>query len=238
MGDIYCGLRGFSRKAFDRLDLQSTGMEFALEMIVKATLLRQRISEVPTVLRRDGRSRPPHLRSWRDGRRSLLLYLSSVPTGLFLYPGLAAMLGGLALGAALVRGPLRFGELHLDVHTLLYCATALIVGFQLVSYSVYLRLLMVTARLLPPDPVFTRRLSAIKLEHGLAAGGLLVLTGLVLTLRAVGVWRAHAFGDLDPFEVMRVAIPAATTITLGLQVGAAALFLSLVKWQIRARQSG
>jgi glycosyltransferase involved in cell wall biosynthesis len=237
-GDIYCGLRGFTRETYDNLDLQSMGMEFALEMIIKATLLRLRISEVPTVLQRAGRSRPPHVRAWRDGRRSLLLYLSCVPGWFFLYPGIAAMAIGLLFGALLLRGPLHIGRLHLDVHTLLYCGTAVLVGFQLVSYSVYLRLLMLTARLLPPDPDFTRRVGTLKLEHGLAAGGALVLAGVLLTVRALGIWRAHAFGDLDPFEVMRLAIPAATTITLGLQIGAAALFFSLLKWQIRVRHAG
>jgi hypothetical protein len=236
--DVYCGLRGFTRDAFGRLDVRSAGMEFALEMIVKSSLLRMRVSEVPTVLRRDGRSRPPHLSTWRDGRRSLLLYLASMPRGLFFYPGLVALIGGLGLGAALSFRSLQLGPVSLDVHTLLYCATAVIVGFQLVAYSVCLRLMMVAEHLLPPDPGFVRRLSAIKLEHGVAVGGLLALVGLLLSLGAVSVWREHDFGNLDPFEVMRLTIPAATAITLGLQVVAAAMFLSLVKWQIRSRHSG
>jgi hypothetical protein len=239
VGDVYCGLRGFSRPAFDRLDLQSVGMEFALEMIVKARLLGMRLSEVPTTLSRDGRGGgPSHLRSWRDGRRSLLLYLSSIPRGLFLYPGIAAMVAGLVLGGLITHGALRVGAARLDVHTLLYCSAAVVLGFQLVAYSVLLRLLMLSARLLPADDGFLHRVEAVRLEHGLVTGVLLVLAGGVGTGYLVNLWRARDFGDLDPFLVMRVAIPSVTAITLGLQVCFAALFLSLVKWQIRSRSAG
>jgi len=237
VGDAYCGLRGLSRDAFLRLDQQSTGMEFALEMLVKATLLRMRISEVPTTLSPDGRGRPAHLRSWRDGRRSLLLYLASMPRGLFLYPGIALLVIGGVLGAVLVVRPLAIGTVHLDVHTLLCCAGAVLLGAQLMTYSVVLRFLMVTARLLPPDPPFMRRLSRLKIEHGLAAGTALVGAGLAGVVYLVGIWRARSFGGLDPFSAMRVAIPSVTAITLGLQVAFAALFLSLVKWQMRSRKA-
>jgi hypothetical protein len=238
LGDVYCGLRGLSRDAFLRLDQQSTGMEFALEMVVKARLLGMRISEVPTTLSPDGRGRPPHLRTWRDGRRSLLLYLASMPRGLFLYPGIALVLVGLALGGVLVARPLTIGTVHLDVHTLLYCAAAVLLGAQLVAHSVVLRFLMLTARLLPEDPPFMRMLSRLRLEYGLGAGAALVASGLAGVVYLVGVWRARSFGDLDPFSTMRVAIPSATAIALGLQVASAALFLSLVKWQVRSRAAG
>ena len=238
VGDVYCGLRGFSREAFARLDLQSTGMEFALEMLVKARLLGMRISEVPTTLSPDGRDRPPHLRTWRDGRRSLLLYLASVPSGLFLYPGLAIAVIGLVVGSVLVVDPVRIGRVHFDVHTLLLCAFALLLGVQLVSQWVVLRFLMVHERLLPPDPTFMERLARLKLEYGLLAGSALVLGGMGGLVYLVECWRASGFGSLDPFSAMRVAIPSATAIALGFQVGTAALFLSLVKWPFRTRSSG
>jgi hypothetical protein len=238
IGDVYCGLRGMTRAAFDRFDQQSMGMEFALEMVVKASLMGMRISEVPTTLAPDRRGRQPHLRTWRDGRRSLLLYLASMPRGLFLYPGLALLAVGLALGAALVAGPRTVAGVSLDVHTLLYCAVAVLLGGQLVAHSIVLRFLMVTARLLPPDPAFLRWLSKAKLEYGLAAGGALAFGGLAGVAYLVEVWRSRSFGNLDPFSTMRVAIPSAAAIALGLQVAFAALFLSLVKWQVRSRAEG
>jgi glycosyltransferase involved in cell wall biosynthesis len=236
--DVYCGLRGMSRAAFGRLDMQSSGMEFALEMLVKAKLLGMRISEVPTTLSRDRRGRPPHLQTWRDGRRSLLLYLASMPQGLFLYPGLVLLGLGLVAGAILAAGPISFHGVHFDVHTLLLCGTAVFLGFQLVAYSVVLRFLMITARLLPPQPRFMAWLGRLKLEHGLGAGLALAFAGLTGVLRVLRMWEVRSFGDLDPFSTMRIAIPSVTAIALGIQVAFASLFLSLVKWQVRSRSSG
>lgn len=235
LGDVYCGLRGLNRTAIARLDLQSTGMEFALEMVVKAGLLKLKISEVPTTLSPDGRDRPPHLNTWRDGRRSLLLYFSSMPSGLLLYPGLALMLLGLIGGAALVMTPITVLDVRLDVHTLLYCGAAVLLGFQLVTYSVILRFLMISARLLPPQPRFSRWVNGLRLEHGLFVGLVLVGAGLGSVIWLLGNWQADGFGNLDPFQTMRIAIPSAIAITLGFQVAFAALFLSLVDWQARAR---
>jgi glycosyltransferase involved in cell wall biosynthesis len=237
VGDVYCGLRGFSRAAFKRLDLRSVGMEFALEMIVKATLLKMRLSEVPITLSVDGRGRPPHLRTWSDGRRSLLVYLACMPSGLFFYPGLGTLAVGLLLAAVLAYRPLSMGRVHLDIHTLLYCGCAVTIGFQLVSYSVFLRLIMTAERLLPPEGGLVDRLGSIGVVPGLAAGGSLVLAGLGATLYLFRVWQDTGFGNLDPFYVMRFAIPSATAIALGLQVAAAVLFLSLVRWRISSRHT-
>lgn len=237
IGDVYCGLRGLRRSIAQRLDLQSSGMEFALEMIVKAKLVGLRISEVPTTLSPDGRGRPPHLNTWRDGRRSLLLYLASMPSGLMLYPGLALMLIGLVLGATLVARPLEVAGLHLDVHTLLYCSAAVVLGFQLVAYSATLRFLMVTAKLLPPE-IGTGRLIQVRAEHAFAAGLLVMLLGLSGIVWLLNIWSRQSFGDLDPFQTMRIAIPSATAIALGFQVIFASLFVSLAKWQARTRISG
>jgi hypothetical protein len=237
LGDVYCGLRGLSRAACDRLDLQSTGMELALEMVVKAKLLGMRISEVPTTLSPDGRGRPPHLNTWRDGRRSLLLYLASMPRGIFLYPGLALVALGLLIGGALTQGPITIRGVHYDIHTLLLSSMAVLLGFQLVVQSVVLRYLMTTARLLPPQRGFEYRIATLRMEYGVALGLALVLAGCAGILRIVYVWEAGSFGDLDPFSTMRIAIPSVTGIGLGLQVVFASLFLSLVKWQARARTS-
>ena len=237
LGDVYCGLRGLSRAALDRLDLQSAGMELALEMLVKARLLGMRVTEVPTTLSPDRRGRAPHLDTWRDGRRSLLLYLASMPHGLFLYPGLALLALGLGLGAVLALRPLTVRGVHFDVHTLLVCWIAALLGFQLVTQSIVLRFLMVSARLLPPDPRFMERLGQLRLEHGLGAGFVVALSGLSGILWVVGSWGLHAFGNLDPFATMRVVIPSVAAVALGFQVAFAALFLSLVKWQARSREA-
>ena len=237
LGDVYCGLRGMRREMLTQLDLQSSGMEFALEMIVKAKLLGFRMSEVPTTLAPDGRGRPPHLNTWRDGRRSLLLYVASLPSGLLLYPGVALMVLGLGFGTVLAWRPIEIFQVHFDVHTLLYCSAAVILGFQLIAYSVALRFLMSTARLLPAK-ASEGGLLHVPSEHGLAAGLVIMTLGLAGVLWLLGVWREGEFGDLDPFFAMRIAIPSVTAITLGLQISFAALFMSLAKWHVRTRRGG
>jgi hypothetical protein len=235
LGDVYCGLRGMKRDAFDRLDVQSSGMEFALEMLVKARLLGLRISEVPTSLSPDRRGRPSHLDTWRDGRRSLLLYLASMPQGVFLYPGLVLLAVGGVVGGLLSAHPRSILGLHLDIHTLLVCAFAVLLGGQLVAYSIVLRFLMITARLLPPEPRFMDRFGRLKLEHGLGLGVAFVLAGLAGLVWVVRIWEVGSFGSLDPFAMMRIVIPSVTAIALGFQAAFVALFLSLVKWQVRSR---
>jgi glycosyltransferase involved in cell wall biosynthesis len=234
IGDVYCGLRGLRRATIDRLELQSSGMELALEMVVKASLLKLKLSEVPTTLAPDGRGRPSHLDTWRDGRRSLLLYFSSMPSGLLLYPGIFLMGLGLTVGSILAMTPIAIFQVHLDVHTLLYCGAAVLLGFQLITYSVILRFLMITAKLIPPQPRFLRWVNSLKFEHGVSVGTALVAAGLAGVFWIVGIWEEEHFGNLDPFQTMRIAIPSAIAITLGFQVTFAALFLSLVDWQSRA----
>lgn len=238
IGDVYCGLRGLQRSLFERLELQSSGMEFALEMIVKSKRLGVTIAEVPTTLSPDGRGRPPHLNTWRDGRRSLLFYLASLPSGLLLYPGIALMLLGLGLGTALAVRPITVGRVHLDVHTLLYCGAAVLLGFQLVTYSIVLGMFMVAARLIPSHSAFTSWVLEQKFERGLGLGVVIASAGLVGVVWILRAWQADSFGALDPFSTMRIAIPSAIAITLGLQVICAALFLAMAKWLVatRARQ--
>ncbi len=238
LGDVYCGLRGLRRSAFERLELQSSGMEFALEMVVKASLLSMKISEVPTTLSPDGRGRPPHLNTWRDGRRSLLLYFSSMPSGLLLYPGILLTVLGLTAGSILAMTPITVFHVHLDVHTLLYCGAAVLLGFQLITYSIVLRFLMIAAKLIPPQPRFSRWVSRLKIEHGLGVGLALIGAGLAGVVWLLQIWQGKQFGNLDPFQTMRIAIPSAIAITLGFQVAFAALFLSLVDWQARASKGG
>jgi len=195
-GDFHCGLRGFNKAAITRLDLRTTGMEFASEMVVKATLQGLRVAEVPTTLSPDGRSRPPHLRSWRDGWRHLRFLLLYSPRWLFLYPGMLLMLSGLAIGLWLLPGPRIIGQVTLDVHTLLFAAMALDIGFQAVAFAVLAKVFAISEGLLPEDPRLNKLFRWITLETGLVSGGGLLLVGFALTASALGVWGARSFGPL------------------------------------------
>lgn len=227
-GDFHCGLRGFRKDAIERLDLRTTGMEFASEMVVKATLHGLRLSEVPTTLSPDGRSRPPHLRSWRDGWRHLRFLLLYSPRWLFLYPGLALMLAGVLTGLWLLPGPRTVGGVTFDVHTLLYAAAAIIIGFQAITFAAFTKVFAISERLLPEDPRLTRIFRVVKLETGLIVGALCIVIGLAGSLYAVGDWGVRSFGSLNPVQTLRIVIPATTLLTLGFQTMLASFFLSVL----------
>ncbi len=227
-GDFHCGLRAFSKSALARMDLHTTGMEFASEMVVKATLYKMRITEVPTTLAPDGRSRRPHLRSWRDGWRHLRFLLLYSPRWLFLYPGALLMFLGLLFGTWLMFRPIRVGHVFFDVNSLLYAAMAIVIGFQSISFAVFTKIFAISEGLLPEDPRLNKAFKFITLETGLIAGIGLVLLGLITTLIAVGLWGKHRFGELDPRKVMRIAIPAATSLVLGCQIIFSSFFLSVL----------
>jgi hypothetical protein len=227
--DFHCGLRGFDREAIRALDLQAQGMEFASEMVVKATLQRLRIAEVPTTLSPDGRNRPPHLRSWRDGWRHLRFLLLFSPRWLFLYPGASMLMLGLALMAWLLPGPRMVAGFGLDVHTLFYAGTAIIVGFQSMLFAVFTKVYAIREGFLPPDPRFARAIGLLSLEVGLLAGGALLLAGLAASAFALGAWGERGFGDLSPSDVMRLVIPSGTAIVMALQVMYGAFFISVLE---------
>lgn len=227
-GDFHCGLRGFSKTAIMRLDLRTTGMEFASEMVVKATLQGLSISEVPTTLSPDGRLRAPHLRTWRDGWRHLRFLLMYSPRWLFLYPGFALMLLGAAVTAWLLPGPRSVGPLTLDVHTLLYASAAILVGFQAVLFAVLTKVFAIGVGLLPPDGRLQRLSRSITLEWGLLVGVVLIVGGLVGSTLAVGIWGSRAFGPLEPGETLRLVIPAVVAVALGSQVVLSSFFLSIL----------
>ncbi|HEX5884054.1 MAG TPA: glycosyltransferase family 2 protein [Pyrinomonadaceae bacterium] len=227
-GDFHCGLRGFSKAAIQRLDLRTTGMEFASETVVKASLHGLRITEVPTTLSIDGRSRPPHLRSWRDGWRHLRFLLLYSPRWLFLYPGLFLMLLGALVSGWLLVGPRVVEGVTLDVHTLLYAAVAIIIGYQTVIFAIFTKVFAITEGLLPEDPRLTTLFRHIKLEIGIIAGSLLFVGGIALSVYALSFWSATSFGPLDPSRTLRLVIPAATLITLGLQTMLSSFFLSIL----------
>jgi len=226
--DVYCGMRGFSKETYARLQLRCTGMEFATEMIIKATLGRERIAEVPISLHPDGRrSHPPHLRTFRDGWRTLRLFLLFTPRWLFLVPGLAL----LALGGAgyLVALPgVTIGRATFDVHTLLFASLALLAGQQAIAFALFAKTFAIGEGLLPLDRRTARFFEVATLERGLLLGAAMMLIGLVLlSLIAVEWWRS-AFGPLDYPRTMRVAIPGATLTALGLQTVLGSFFGSML----------
>lgn len=227
-GDFYCGLRGFSRKAYAKMRPCSTEMTFALEMLVRATIFGLRVSEVPTTLSPDAPGRAPHLRTWRDGWRSLRFFMLFSPRWLFWYPGLILVFIGAAVGLWLLPGPKRVGGVMLDVHTLLFAATAVSLGYQSLVFAACAKVLAVNTGLHPPSSRFVWFTRRVTLEGCLVVGGLIVAIGVVLAGFAVGGWRAQHFGDLDPFSTMRLAIPSVLALMLGLQTVFAGFFLGLL----------
>lgn len=226
--DFHCGLRGFDREAIQSLKLRTTGMEFASEMVVRATLAGLSITEVPTTLRPDGRSTPPKLRTWRDGWRHLRFLLLYSPRWLFLYPGLALCILGVGVGAWLLPGPRHMGKVSLDVHTLMYAALAVLVGYQSVLFAFFTKVFAITEGLLPEDPRLSRLFRHATLETGLIAGSGLVLAGVIATVFAVRAWEVQAFGNLDPTQTLRLVIPAAVSLAIGCQTILASFFLSVL----------
>ena len=228
VGDFHCGLRGFSKNAVLRMDLRTTGMEFASEMVVKATLFRMRIAEVPTTLVPDGRSRPPHLRSWRDGWRHLRFLLLYSPRYLFLIPGLILIIGGLAVGLALLPGPLHIGSVTFDIHTLLYAAIAVTLGYQSVIFALFTKVFAITEGLLPEDTRLNRVFRYVTLESGLWAGVGLLFAGVGGTVWAFNTWSGARFGPQEPRDLLRVVIPSVFAVLLGAQTVWGSFFLSVL----------
>ena len=231
--DFHCGLRGYSVEAFRRMDLRTTGMEFASEMVIKATLLGMRVVEVPTTLRKDGRSRPPHLRPWRDGWRHLRFMLLYSPNWLFLYPGAALALGGLAVVLWLLPGPRHLGRVELDVHTMLYGTLSVLLGVQAIGFAVFSKTFAAAEGLLPESARQRWFHRWATLESGIVVGALLVAAGLGGSLAAVWSWRATGFGRLSPSETLRQVVPSVLAFTLGVEVLLASFFLSVLRLRTR-----
>jgi glycosyltransferase involved in cell wall biosynthesis len=234
IGDFHCGLRGFSAAAYRRMNLRTTGMEFASEMVIKSVILGLRVSEVPTILRPDGRDRPPHLRPWRDGWRHLRFMLLFSPRWLFLYPGLLLMLVGVAATLALLPGPIAIGRVHFDVHTLLFAALSVLIGFQAVSFAALSKFFVIRTGLQPRDERFEFWLRFATLETGLISGGALLGTGLLLWLSTVWMWGERGFGALQPAQTLRWVIPGAVCLALGCQVVLTSFLLSVLQLDTRA----
>jgi glycosyltransferase involved in cell wall biosynthesis len=226
--DFHCGLRGFRRDSILRLGLQTGGMEFASEMVVKATLQGLDVREVPTTLAPDGRSRPPHLRSWRDGWRHLRFLLLYSPRWLFFIPGLVMMALGLLAGAALTTGPVVIGDLAFDIDTLVGAAAMVVIGYQAALFALFTKVYAAEEGFLPEDRRIRRLVDVITLERGLVAGGLLALAGLAGLVASVVHWKVNNFGALDPRESLRIVVPSAAALIISFQTIFAALFISIL----------
>jgi glycosyltransferase involved in cell wall biosynthesis len=236
IGDFHCGLRGVDRDAALQLGLSAPGMEFASEMVVKATLAGWQIAEVPTVLSPDGRSRAPHLRSWRDGWRHLRFLLMMSPRWLMLYPGAFLIGVGVAAELAILRGPIVIHGVGFDIHTMLYAAGATILGVQLVLFSLLARAIGVVKNLLPITPSLARFLRLFTLERGILLGVSLGLIGLGLAVYSVENWAHQRLAALDPATMMRVAIPSVTLMLAGAEIVFASFLLGFI--DVRAQTSG
>ncbi|MDR0344977.1 MAG: glycosyltransferase family 2 protein [Nocardiopsaceae bacterium] len=228
IGDFHCGLRGFRRSSLLALGLQASGMEFASEMVVKATLAGQRIAEVPTTLSPDGRSRPPHLRSWRDGWRHLRFLLMFSPRWLFLYPGLALLALGLAIGIAVSPAPLRLGTVTFDVDTLAVAAAMIVIGFQSVLFALFTQVYASAEGFLPAVDRVRRLLRSWSLERGLLIGILLALAGIAGLIMSFVEWHGAKFGDLNYRTALRVVVPSVTALILSCQMILGTFFLSIL----------
>jgi glycosyltransferase involved in cell wall biosynthesis len=228
-GDQQCGFRGFSREAFSKMRLRATGMEFASEMVVKAAYLRMRIAEVPTTQFPAGRRRRPHLRTWRDGWRHLLLMLLHSPRWLFFYPGALLVVLGLAAGVWLMPGPRTVAGVVFDIHTLLYAAAAVLLGFQSITFAAFTKIYAMREGLLPEDNRIEEILRVIPPELGLVAGGVVAALGLASSVFALGSYGKLHFGEFDPVKGMRLVIPAVLALTLGGQIVLSSFFLSLLR---------
>jgi glycosyltransferase involved in cell wall biosynthesis len=227
-GDFHCGMRGFRKESYVRMDIRSTGMEFASEMVVKATLLRMKVSEIPTTQSPDGRDCPPHLRTWQDGWRHLRFLMMYSPRWLFLYPGSALIVLGAAGCAWLLPQPRVIDGIRFDAQTLVYAFAAVLLGFQFVAFAVFAKVFAISEGLLPDDPRLTRAFRYITLETGLVAGAVLVAFGIGGTIFAFSGWVKQGQGTVSLDQVLRLALSSVFSLTLGVQVICGSFFLSIL----------
>ncbi|MFA5792102.1 MAG: glycosyltransferase family 2 protein [Candidatus Paceibacterota bacterium] len=216
-GDFHCGLRGFRRDSIIGLDLHTMGMEFASEMVIKSAINNLKITEVPTTLSKDGRDRPPHLRTWRDGWRHLRFMLLYSPNWLFLYPGIILSCIGIIIGGLIISGPVKVGNITFDIHTLLVASLIITIGFQSASFSLLAKVFAITNQLLPPNDRFMRLFKYYSLELGLLIGFILLIIGSGGIIYSVFIWGESSFGVLNSSKIMRLLIPAVTLMSLGIQ---------------------
>jgi glycosyltransferase involved in cell wall biosynthesis len=227
--DFHAGLRAFTKDALEQMELQTTGMEFASEMVIKATLKKFRIAEVPITLHKDGRSRPPHLKPWRDGWRHLRFMLLYSPRWLFLMPGFFLFLLGAVFATRLALGDFQVGGILFNVGTLSVASMTLSIGFQLVAFAFFVKVFAIAEGLLPDDPKLTRVFKVFTLEKGILLGLAVLLAGLALLARSGWIWHQASYGLLpDMGDNLRRLIPAVTLIVLGIQMIFSSFFMSVL----------
>ncbi|MGA2179513.1 MAG: glycosyltransferase family 2 protein [Verrucomicrobiota bacterium] len=235
--DFFCGLRGFTRAAYEKMELKTTGMEFAFEMVIKATMLKfLKIAEVPITLWPDGRSRLPHLKPWRDGWRTLRFMLIYSPRWLFLTPGLLLAFTGGVGGVVLSISVVHLGNVRFDVGSLAVANMAAVVGLQLIAFAFYTKVFAIAEGLLPQDPQFAKIFKFFTLEKGIAVGLLFLLFGGGLLVHAVAVWKSAHYGDLDYSENLHRLLPAVTLIMTGIQIVFSSFFMSILGLKTSSRQ--
>ncbi len=234
VGDFHCGIRGFNRERILALGLCMPGMEFASELVVRASLAGYDIVEVPTTLQPDGRSRPPHLRTWRDGWRHLRFLLVFAPRRTLVQPGIVLSALGLIATVALAIGPVNVGSIGFDINALAYSCLAVLVGAQLVLFGAFAE---VYGRFegIVPESRHANWSRWLKLEVCAAIGLVLILGGVVGTIGALSAWGKANFGSLDPQGTIRIVLPSATAIAVGVVILCAGLFTSLLTLRKSAR---
>lgn len=228
IGDFHCGLRGYEREAMLNLNLQTTGMEYASEMVVKATMYGLKMTEVPTTLSPDGRSRAPHLRSFRDGWRHLKFLLLHSPNWLFLYPGMVFCALGLLITVSLMFGPVTLGSITFDIHTMLYGSAMIMIGMNMIFFALFTRIYAIRTNFIPTKENVATKLAGITTEKGAVTGLLFTLAGIIMTIFALLIWGHTSFGDLNPQEMMRMTIPALTLMVVGIEMIFASFFIGIL----------
>ena len=229
MTDFHCGMRGFSKAAFDAMDLHTTGMEFASEMVIKATLLKLPMTEIPITLHRDGRSRAPHLRSWRDGWRHLRFMLLYSPRWLFFVPGLFFLTVGALVFFRLMFGPVFLGKIGLESNTLLVAGMSILIGFQMIAFYLFAKVFAITEGLLPEDPKIAKILKIFPLEAGIVAGVSLFGLGATLLVQAFLLWQHTGYGELNYLVKLEKVIPSIIFLLLAFQIVFSSFFLSILR---------
>jgi len=235
--DFHCGLRALTREAFLKLDLRTSGMEFASEMVIKASLRNLKVGEVPITLHKDGRSRPPHLRSWRDGWRHLRFMLLFSPRWLLLYPGILATIIGGTFFLRLLAAPIRIGTINFDLNTLEIAGLVFLFGYQMILFACFARIFAFTRGFLPAKHILARAFGFFTLEKGLVCGALVLLAGFLVILSALFGWASTGFGNLDPLDTTRTVIAGRTLASIGLQTILFSLIFSYLGIDDKSRQA-